>query len=134
MLAGGHVGEVLVAALGDEVGLRHHRDAELDEVREAVVGHHGGVLDAVAGVAARRPQRREGDDQLRGRHAVHRDRAAGGVAVGDPRGELGEVQIGVVQDPLAGRQAVHALPQLTVSVRLHEFRRRRRLRNPVWRR
>ena len=39
-------------------------------------------------------QRREGDDELGGGHAMHGDRAAGVMAVGDPRGELVEVEVG----------------------------------------
>ena len=58
------------------------------------------------------------DDQLRGRDAVHGDRTAGVVAVADPRRQLVEVEVVVVQDALARRQAVHPLAQLAVPVRL----------------
>ena len=63
----------------------------------------------------------EGDDELGGGHAVHGDRGVGGVAFGDPRGELVEVEVAVVQDPLARRQAVHALTQLAAAVCLHQL-------------
>ena len=94
------------------------------EVREggnAVVGNHGGVFDAVLRVGARRSQCRDGDDELRGGHAVHRDGSVLGVALGDELGQPVEVEIGVVQDPLARRKAVHTLAQLAVPVRLDQL-------------
>ena len=36
-------------------------------------------------------------------------------------GEFGEIEVVVVQDALARRQAVHTLPQLAVPVRLHQL-------------
>ena len=121
VFGGGDVGQVLVAALGDEVGLGDHRDSEVFEIGDAVVGHHGRVFDAVLRVCARIAQRRERDDELDGRHAVHRDRGVGGVAFGDPGGQFVEVEVAVVQDALARRQAVHALTQFAVPVRLDQL-------------
>ena len=60
VFGGGDVGQVLVAALGDEVGLGHHGDPEVGEVGNAVVGDHGRVFDAVLRVGARLAQRRRG--------------------------------------------------------------------------
>ena len=87
----------------------------------AAIEHHRRVLDAVAGVRARRLQRRQGDHQLWRGHAVHGDRDVVGVPCGDPGGELVEVEIGVVQDPLAGGQAVHPLAQLAAAVCEHQL-------------
>jgi hypothetical protein len=54
---------------------------------------------------------------------MHRDRGAGGVAFGDPRGQFVEVEVevAVVQDALARRQAVNALTQLPAPVRLDQL-------------
>ena len=63
----------------------------------------------------------ERHDKLGGGHAVHRDGGVGGVAFGDPRGELGKVEVAVVQDALARCQAVHTLTQLAAPVCLHQL-------------
>ncbi len=57
------VRQVLVAAFGHEIGLGDHQDTQLDEVGQAVVGDHRGMLDAIVGVAARGPQCGDGDDR-----------------------------------------------------------------------
>ena len=46
--------------------------------------------------------------------------AAVGVALRDPFGQAGQVEIGVVQNPFAGAKAVHALVQIAVSMGLHK--------------
>ena len=52
---------------------------------------------------------------------MHRNGSAVGVALGDPFGEAGQVEIGVVQNPFAGGKAVHALVQSAVAMGLHQF-------------
>ena len=112
VFGGGDVGQILVAALGDEVGLGDDGDPEVFEVGHAVVGHHGCVFDAVLRVGARLAQRRDRHDELGGCHTVHRHGSVGGVAFSHPCGEFFEVEVVVVQDALARCQAVHPLTQL----------------------
>jgi hypothetical protein len=91
VLGGVDFGEVLVAALGDEIGLGHHRYPQVDEVGYAVGGHHGRVFDAAVSVRAGLAQRRDGHDKLRGGDTVVGHRAAAGVPLQDPAGELVEI-------------------------------------------
>ena len=51
MFRGGDVLEILVTALGDEVGLGHHGHSEFDKLRHIVVGHDSRVFDAVLRVS-----------------------------------------------------------------------------------
>ena len=88
VLGGGNLGEVLIAALGNEIGLSHHGDARARRGRpDCRHRHHRGVLDAIARMAAGRTQGRDGHHQLGCGHAVHGHRLAAGVLVGDPLGQ-----------------------------------------------
>ncbi len=78
------------------------------------------MLDAVLRMSPRRPQRGQGDHQLRGRDAVHRDGRVIAMPLGDPRGQIGKVEIGVVQNSLAGGQTMDVLAQFSATVGFHE--------------
>ena len=116
MLLGGHVAQVVLAAFGDEVGLGDDGDPEVDEVGDHVVGDDRGVFDAVAGVAARRAQCGERDDQLSVGDAVQCDGHVVVVVIAHPAGELVDVEPVVVQDPLAGREEVQPLRDLAAPM------------------
>ena len=120
VLGGRDVGEVLIAALGDEVGLRDHGEAQVGQVFQIVVGHQCGVLDAIQRMAAGGAQGRDGHDELGRGHAVHRHRPTGAVLLGDPADQRVQVETVVVQDLLARRQEVQPRPELTATVRHHE--------------
>ena len=120
MLGGGNLVEVLITALGNEIGLGDDGDGEIGQVGQAVRGHDGGVFDAVARVGAGIAQRRDRHQQLGGGDAVDGDRAAVAVPLRDPAGKLLEVQVVVVQDPFARRQAVHVLAKIAMPVQLFE--------------
>ncbi len=120
MLVSGHVGEVLRAALGDEIRLGHHQHAEVPQVGQAVVGNDGAVLDAIPRKRPRLPQRGDRDDQLHGRNTVQRNDSALPVPGADPIGQRIEVQIVVVQDALGRRQDFDALAQFAMPARLGE--------------
>ena len=121
VLLGRHVDQILLAAFGHEIGLGDHGDTERGEVVHTVVGHHGGVLDAVIGVATCGTQRGDGDDELGRGHAVHRHRCAVAVAAGHPVGEVVEVETVVMQDAFSRCQVVQSLPHSAVPVHLVEF-------------
>jgi hypothetical protein len=82
----GDVRRVLLASLGDEVGLRD--DGETAQVRYGLGRDHGTVLDAVTRPPPGRVKRRERQHQLHAGHAVHRGRPAGGVRRPHAVGEL----------------------------------------------
>ena len=70
------------------------------------------------------PASRSADSVTTSWAAVTQCTATGASAawrVGDPRGQLVEVEVAVVQDALARRQAVHALTQLAAPVCLHQL-------------
>ena len=92
------------------------------------------MLDAIARVTAGFAQRRDGDHQLSGGDAVDGDRVVVAMPIGDPAGQLLEVQIVVVQDALARGQAVHVLAQFAVPVQLRQADDVGDTRDPVWRR
>ena len=79
------------------------------------------MLDAVARPRARRLQCRYRHDELGRGDAVHGHRGAVVVAITDPFGECREIEVVVVQDALARRQAVHALQEFSVPVGLCEL-------------
>lgn len=98
MLRGWDLGDVLLAALGDEVGLRDHRDPQLREVGQVVVGHYGSMLDAIQRMTTRGTQGRDGHHQLGRGDAVHRNRPSGAVLVGNPVRQGVQVEPIVAQD------------------------------------
>ena len=86
VLGGGNLVEVLITALGNEIGLGNDGHREVGHIGETIRRNDGGVFDAVARVGAGFAQRRDRHQQLRGGDAVDRDRAAVAVPLGDPAG------------------------------------------------
>ena len=122
MLVGGHVAQIVLAALGDEIGLGDDGDPDLDQVGDHVVGDDGRVFDAVARVTARRPQRGERDDQLGVGDTVQRHRDIVVVVIAHPADEFVDVEPIVVQDPLTRREEMQSLRNLAAPMR-HRQRR-----------
>ena len=120
MLGSGNLVEVLITALGNEIRLGDDGDGEIGHVGQAIRGHDSGVFDAVTRVSAGIAQRRDRHQQLSGGDAVDGDRATIAVPLHDPAGKLLEVQVVVMQDPFARRQAVHVLTKIAVPMQLLE--------------